>query len=330
MAKYLVVPDVSRVAREMTEMSQVKMILSRWLRLGWREKAGVVVNNLKNWRGLVGREFATGVSLLAEMELLAQKADEPRNEVMVLHQQMVDMALALGNKMIIKKFVRLGKDYHIKVCLETNNPEFLVKRLAEWGGEEVAVYLPTMPESVSWKSWQKISPIKFEVMENKKEPKRFGDLLDRYLAWSKNRPVGKIPSKVAKEGAGESRIPFAHLANYLPVYILLAEKLIERDRKRRLRIGDIGCGSGRNISFVKEVTSRSNDEYFGVDYSRACINLAKKKYGDMGVEFRSYGGKRLPFPDSYFDWVVSSHVLEHIRKRGAANYFSEISRVLKN
>ncbi len=148
-----------------------------------------------------------------------------------------------------------------------------------------------------------------------------------FFRWSKKHPVGEIPAGVAKEGAGENRIPFTHLANSVPVYLYFAE-LLRKQKKGKLSVLDVGCGTGRNISFVKDVTNPSN-QFFGIDYSRACIDYARSQYGNHGVVYTQHEGTILPFPDNTFDFIVSSHVLEHIPKQHAATYVKEIGRILK-
>jgi len=149
-----------------------------------------------------------------------------------------------------------------------------------------------------------------------------------YLRWCQKNPIGKIPKDVAKEGAGENRIPFTHYANSLPVYLISA-KMINELKKTKAFILDIGCGTGRNISFVKDNVNKKNYYYYGIDYSNACIKYARIQYRKQGVNFIQYEGKIFPFPDKSFDFIISSHVIEHIKKKDALLYLSEISRVLK-
>ena len=47
----------------------------------------------------------------------------------------------------------------------------------------------------------------------------------------------------------------------------------------------------------------------------------------MNANLLSYDGKRLPFPDNYFDAVYSYHVLEHVRD--VTNVMAETRRVLR-
>jgi ubiquinone/menaquinone biosynthesis C-methylase UbiE len=157
--------------------------------------------------------------------------------------------------------------------------------------------------------------------------KSFKKTANEYLIWGVNNPIGSIPAGVAKEGAGENRIPFAHLANSVPVYIFFKELLI-KSKKNTGVVVDIGCGTGRNISFVKN-NLKKNFEFSGIDYSSACINFAKSQYKDSKIKFKKHNGKIFPFKDNSVDFIVSSHVIEHIPINDVSFYINEIDRVLK-
>lgn len=148
-----------------------------------------------------------------------------------------------------------------------------------------------------------------------------------FFRWSQRNPIGDIPADVAKEGAGENRIPFMHYGNSVPVYLTFAD-MLKKNQKTSASVLDLGCGTGRNISFVKEMVKKPY-EYFGIDYSKACIDYAGSQYRKQGVTFVQHNGKILPFPTGTFDFIVSSHVLEHIAKKDAETYVSEIGRILK-
>lgn len=150
----------------------------------------------------------------------------------------------------------------------------------------------------------------------------------KFYIWSKKNPVGKIPYGVAKEGAGENRIPFTHYANSLPTYLVFLD-LLQNSKLPKADVLDLGSGTGRNISYVKETLDREKWIFYGIDYSVACINYAKTQYKKQKVKFVQHDGRELPYPDNSFDYLVSSHVMEHIKEEDQPLYLSEMARVLK-
>lgn len=150
----------------------------------------------------------------------------------------------------------------------------------------------------------------------------------KFYAWSKKNPVGKIPYGVAKEGAGENRIPFTHFANSLPTYLVFLD-LLAGSQKAKADVLDLGCGTGRNISYVKQALARDKWNFYGIDYSSACVTYAKTQYKKQGVKFIQHKGRELPYPDASFDYLVSSHVMEHIKEEDQPLYLAEIARVLR-
>ncbi len=98
------------------------------------------------------------------------------------------------------------------------------------------------------------------------------------------------------------------------------------------RILDMGCGSGRHMG---EAVCFADTEVFGADIHFSDLLQARQRLSDL--EKIAYAkGKwhlavaditRLPFPDNYFDLLICSEVLEHIRDHRQA--VREAVRVLK-
>ena len=84
------------------------------------------------------------------------------------------------------------------------------------------------------------------------------------------------------------------------------------------RLLDCGCGEGHLLQGV------SGDKY-GIDTSRSALLKAGERNPD--TEFLCGSLEHLPFDDDYFDVVICSEVLEHIRDYRKA--VSEILRVTK-
>jgi len=106
--------------------------------------------------------------------------------------------------------------------------------------------------------------------------------------------------------------------------------------KKGERILDIGCGSGRLFGLFKE----KDIEYFGIDFSKKMIEIAKRKYlsseneGNKNLNilptFIVVDALQLPFEEDFFDRVFSIAVFHHIPSEEKRLLFlKEIKRVLK-
>jgi ubiquinone/menaquinone biosynthesis C-methylase UbiE len=95
------------------------------------------------------------------------------------------------------------------------------------------------------------------------------------------------------------------------------------------KILDIGCGSGRLFEMFKE----KDIEYFGIDFSKKLINIAKRKYLQEREQnlptFMVVDALKLPFENRTFDVVFSVAVFHHIpSKEKRLEFLKEIKRVL--
>ena len=117
------------IAREMTGKSQIGMILSRFMALSMTNKARLGINNLVFLPSLAGMDFAVGIKLLCELEILKLREEGGVSEF-VLHNQMVDMGLALKNKKVFTNCFYLAKKYNFKPGVITYNFELLMKFLS--------------------------------------------------------------------------------------------------------------------------------------------------------------------------------------------------------
>ena len=89
------------------------------------------------------------------------------------------------------------------------------------------------------------------------------------------------------------------------------------------RVLDIGCWDFSFHRFCQEIGIRGL-EHFGVDREPLpdCVKPPGYVFSQIDLESSS-----LPFPDEFFDGVVSSHVLEHLTR--PIEHMDEIFRVLK-
>lgn len=88
-------------------------------------------------------------------------------------------------------------------------------------------------------------------------------------------------------------------------------------------IVEIGCGTGKNTSFLSEISSKVH----AVDFSEAMIKQAKQKLNSENVMFSVSDIKeRWMFDDRSADLITCNLVLEHIEN--ISFIFSEASRIL--
>lgn len=101
---------------------------------------------------------------------------------------------------------------------------------------------------------------------------------------------------------------------------------LNENKKDKLKILDAGCGDGINLLFLKEFFKKRkiSVELIGCDYNPLRISRANKieKIKIIKADLTS-----LPFKDEKFDFILCSHVIEHIENDLIA--ISELARVLK-
>jgi len=94
------------------------------------------------------------------------------------------------------------------------------------------------------------------------------------------------------------------------------------------KVLDYGCGCG-----MYSVPLRQRfEKYYGVDTSAAALGIALRHFGlDSQNSFRLLPrqGAALPFPNGFFDCVVSITVLQHLPVDVRIATIQEIKRVLK-
>ena len=86
---------------------------------------------------------------------------------------------------------------------------------------------------------------------------------------------------------------------------------------------DVGCGIGNIHRFLGDLLGR----LYGVDVAQDAVDRATR--ANPSVSYKVYGGSRLPFDDSFFDFCYSICVLHHIAPANWLNFMLEIHRVTK-
>lgn len=95
------------------------------------------------------------------------------------------------------------------------------------------------------------------------------------------------------------------------------------------RVLDFGCGTA-TLTFILKA-AHSTAEVWGIDVDTQILKKALQKQKDLGfdVHLDQYKGGMLPYPDHFFDRVVSSLVFHHLTTAQKIEAFQEIHRVLK-
>ena len=105
-------------------------------------------------------------------------------------------------------------------------------------------------------------------------------------------------------------------------------ELFEFDEETSLRdsrLLDFGCGAGRYMRVFSEVMEASN--IYGVDVDGEAFETLEA--GGFRCKKLQSCQVRLDFPDSFFRFVFSSNVIEHIPHEKYLGYLKEIYRVLE-
>ena len=90
------------------------------------------------------------------------------------------------------------------------------------------------------------------------------------------------------------------------------------------RVLDYGCGSGVNADLWEEIFPGA--EVFACDISAVAIDEFRRLHPKSGPNVRVVEAGSVPFPDSFFDVVISVEVMEHVED--LEGYLGDIRRVL--
>lgn len=122
-------------------------------------------------------------------------------------------------------------------------------------------------------------------------------------------------------------LPFSLYTEKIHYYYFIKFLNKERNLKQK-KLLDFGMGDGKFCIFLSK---KFGIETIGLDISEKLVSLYNSKVMKSKIKSKAIlikpGGKRLPFKDEFFDYVVCSHVLEHLPNDKII--IKEIYRVLK-
>ncbi len=109
-----------------------------------------------------------------------------------------------------------------------------------------------------------------------------------------------------------------------------ALKKIEKLKKRdKIYIFDHGCGSGLKVVYLAAL---GYTNIHGVNVNDDVDHINKILLNNFKInkkKFYTTDGKKVPFKDKFFDFIISSQVVEHLREDEVYFYYEEEGRVLK-
>lgn len=116
------------------------------------------------------------------------------------------------------------------------------------------------------------------------------------------------------------------------VFIKIQEdipKIVKLFKARSVkRILDLGCGSGRHLVYL----AKRGFDVYGIDIAKQGIKIAKDWLKVEGLKANLKIGdiyKRLPYPDNFFDAILSTQTLHHGRIEKIRKLIKELERILK-
>jgi len=108
----------------------------------------------------------------------------------------------------------------------------------------------------------------------------------------------------------------------------LVKKAVSLFKKKKIKaILDLGFGTGRHTVYL----AKNGFKVYGIDISKEGkkITLERLKKSNLKAKLKISSMSGLPYPDKFFDAVVSTYVVHHAVKRDILKTFSEINRILK-
>ena len=88
---------------------------------------------------------------------------------------------------------------------------------------------------------------------------------------------------------------------------------------------EMGCGIGKTTHFLADKYNKI--KITAIDYDKGQIDIAKKNKKSNNIEFRQGDATLLNFKSNFFDYVIETNALHHIKNYESA--IKEARRVLK-
>ena len=130
--------------------------------------------------------------------------------------------------------------------------------------------------------------------------------------------IENIYDKIAEEYHKKTKLNFYNAELEFPSMLRILKELKLSNKK----ILDLGCGSGRYTKLLLNKEAK----VWAIDPSEKMLEIAQRE--NKEVIFKKGTASKIPFKTNFFDIVISSLVIDHIKYIDKA--FREVNRILKN
>jgi hypothetical protein len=138
---YPVIPNAVGYVREATDYGMLGAGIRLLRRLRLVDLLGIGLRGLTRVRGALGRDFRSILPILIDVEMAAFRAFRP--PLVLLHGQVTDIAVALGNREALHIFADVvRRRFGATPGVVTNNFDAVMRALDEWGVDIPVVIAP--------------------------------------------------------------------------------------------------------------------------------------------------------------------------------------------
>jgi ubiquinone/menaquinone biosynthesis C-methylase UbiE len=157
-----------------------------------------------------------------------------------------------------------------------------------------------------------------------------GDLPRYYLQNFHFQTDGWLTPRSAALYDTQVEVLFTGTADAMRRQALVPLSAYLRDRPvRGRRLLDVGCGTGRFLTFVKDNWPRL--EVTGLDLSKAYLDAARRNLLEFSrVQLVEGAAEAMPLPDSHFDVVTCTYLLHELPHKVRLQVAAEFARVIKS
>ncbi len=148
MKRIYFVPDMPKYVREVTNHGPIMATVKEITSLSPIAILKLAISQSLHLRELLAKDFAAGILLLSQVEILRSKNLPPHTHLL-LHQSVTDLAIALNRPDILTRFLQLANKYNVPSGLATANLDYLEPFLGQYKISPQLVFNTTTNEALS-------------------------------------------------------------------------------------------------------------------------------------------------------------------------------------